>query len=152
MKAAFYKGVPPGARGIYNRLIRWWTRSDYSHVELVFSDGLAASSSFMDGGVRFKWITFDPAHWDFIELPVALEPTARAWFDLHRGEKYDLWGNAHFVLARIPHDKDRWYCDEAVAAALGVTDAWRYDPATLYSALLFLTPSQPASAGFLTPT
>jgi hypothetical protein len=150
-RAAFYKGTPPGVRGVYNRLIRWWTRSEYSHGELIFSDGMAGSSSFMDGGVRFKNIDFDPCKWDFIELPAALEPAARAWFELHQGEGYDLLGNLQFVVARVAHDKRKWFCDEAMAAALGVPDPWRYDPATLASTLKFFFHHQPASAGFLLP-
>lgn len=45
MIAAFYKSTRPGWTGLYNRIIRWWERGDYSHCELIFSDGLAASSS-----------------------------------------------------------------------------------------------------------
>lgn len=155
MKAAFYKGTRPGLAGIYNRLVRWWTKSPYSHVELVFYDGerltgwLAASASNMDGGVRTKVIDFDPARWDFIELPEVLEDRAWQWFCEHDGAPYDLVGNLQFVLAPIPHSQRRWFCSEAVAAALGIPDPWRYSPGTLASALTLL--QQPAPAGFFTP-
>ena len=69
MKAAFYKETRPGLPGIYNRLVRWWTKSPYSHVELVVSTGRAWSSSFEDGGVRSKLIDLDPAKWDLVDLP-----------------------------------------------------------------------------------
>ena len=36
-----------------NALIRWWTRSQYSHCELVI-DGTCYSSSERDRGVRSK--------------------------------------------------------------------------------------------------
>lgn len=134
-RIALYKGTRPGIKGIYNRLVRWWTRSPYSHCELVFSDGIAASSSLEDGGVRFKWIEFDAERWDFIELPTALEEGAYTWFNEHRGRKYDVMGNLQFILACIPSSSNRWFCSEAVAAALGLREAWRYDPATLASAL-----------------
>jgi hypothetical protein len=130
-RLALYKGTRPGLPGIYNRLVRWWTRSPYSHCELVFSDGIAASSSFADGGVRFKWIEFEPEHWDFIALPAEREEAAYAWFNAHRGQKYDLMGNLQFIIARIPSDGRKWFCSEAVAAALGISDPWRFDPATL---------------------
>ncbi|NML61842.1 hypothetical protein HHL21_12300 [Massilia sp. RP-1-19] len=145
-RAAFYRGTRPGVAGIYNRLVRWWTRSEYSHVELVFSTGHSASASFEDKGVRFKVIDFDPAHWDFIDLPRHLEARAFLWFEKHRGLKYDSLGNLHFIVSPVGHDKRRWFCSEAVAAALGIPDPWRYTPATLASTLRALT--KPASAGF----
>jgi len=134
-RIALYKGTRPGIKGIYNRLVRWWTRSPYSHCELVFSDGVAASSSLEDGGVRFKMIAFDAARWDFIDLPAELESRARAWFEQHVGKKYDVIGNLQFIIACIPDSHDKWFCSEAVAASLGIADAWRYDPATLASTL-----------------
>ncbi len=80
MQAAFYKATRPGLQGIYSRAVRWIDRGPYSHAELVFSDGLSASASWMDGGVRFKRIDYDPERWDFVTLPDSLEPQARAWF------------------------------------------------------------------------
>lgn len=135
LRLALYKGTRPGIKGIYNRLVRWWTRSPYSHCELVFSDGIAASSSLEDGGVRFKMIAFDAARWDFIDLPAGLESGARAWFEQQAGKQYDLMGNLQFILACIPGSENKWFCSEAVAAALGIPDPWRFDPATLASAL-----------------
>jgi hypothetical protein len=137
LRAAFYKGTHTGLPGVYNRLVRRWTRSPYSHVELIFADGQAASSSAMDGGVRFKAIDFDPALWDFVSLPAALAPAARAWFTAHGGQGYDYLGNAHFVLSAIGDEKMAWFCSEAVGAALGMPDPARFDPGTLHAALTF---------------
>lgn len=142
LRAAFYKGTRPGVAGIYNRLVRWWTRSPYSHVELVMSTGRAWSASFEDGGVRSKLIDFDPAKWDLVDLPAELEQGAEAWFKERRGNKYDLLGNLQFVLAAIPHSRKRWFCSEAVAAALGIPEPWRYDPGTLASSITLF--NQPA--------
>jgi len=138
MKAAFYKGTRPGIAGLYNRLVRWWTKSLYSHVELVLSNGRAWSSSFDDGGVRYKQIDFDPAKWDLVDLPGHFERDAEAWFRDHMGAGYDLLGNLQFVLSPVPHSQQRWFCSEAVAAALGIPDPWRFAPGTLASALTLL--------------
>jgi hypothetical protein len=102
----------------------------------------------MDGGVRFKSIDFNPALWDFVDLPVTAEVAADAylWFIDHAGDAYDLLGNAHFVFSAIGDDKRKWFCSEAVAAALGIPNPERFDPGTLYAALSFI--NQPASAGF----
>lgn len=147
-RAAFYRGTRPGVPGAYNYVVRAWTDSPYSHSELIFSDGWAGSSSFADGGVRLKRIEFDPEKWDFIELPAQLEAAARAWFKNHDGAKYDLLGNLQFILAPFGEDRRRWFCSEACAAALGIPEAWRYDPPTLASALSLVS-IKPASAGFL---
>jgi hypothetical protein len=155
LRAAFYKGTHAGLPGVYNRLVRWWTRSPYSHVELLFIENgvpgrwLAASASYMDGGVRHKVIDFDPALWDFVELPDNLWSDAWEWFLEHDEQAYDLLGNLHFVFSAIGDDKRKWFCSEACAAALGMPDPERFDPGTLHAALSFL--NQPAQAGFFTP-
>jgi len=129
MKAAFYKGTRPGVPGLYNRFVRWWTRGIYSHMELSFSDGISASSSFLDGGVRFKAITFDAAHWDLVDLPSAWESRARAWFIAHNGKAYDYWADLRlFIFGPAPASADKYMCSESCMAALGFTDAWRFEP------------------------
>lgn len=148
LQVAFYRGTRPGLAGIYNRLVRWWTKSPYSHAELVLSTGRSWSASFEDGGVRSKLIDLDAKNWVLVDLPAHLEQAAEAWFTAHRGAGYDLLGNLQFVISPIPHSRGRWFCSEAIAAALGIPDPWRYSPATLASALTLL--NKPAPAGFFT--
>lgn len=135
MRAAFYKGTRPGLPGIYNAVVRAWDSGPYSHCELIFSDGMSASASFADGGVRFKRIGYDPNRWDFIELPDHLEEAARNWFAMHDGKPYDIAGNFGFVWRPIRGRSGAFFCSEAVAAALGFPEAWRYSPNGLASAL-----------------
>ena len=135
MKVALYKGTRPGLQGIYSRITRWLDCGPYSHVELVFSDGTSASSSFIDGGVRFKTITYNPAHWDFIEVPSYRENAARYWFREHCGQPYDLWGNVRFMFGFVRDSKSKWFCSEAVMAALGYREAYRYGPSGMAEVL-----------------
>ncbi len=135
MRIAFYKGTRPRLAGIYNRGVRVVTKGKYSHCEAIFSDGMSASASFADGGVRFKSIQYDPAHWDFIEIPDVFEPRIRKWFEDHKGDSYDVLGNVHFLVPLVGDDKSRWCCSEALAAAIGVVDAWRFHPNSLYAIL-----------------
>jgi len=148
MKIALYKGTRPGLPGLGNRAVRGWTHGPYSHCELIFSDGLAASASDADRGVRFKQIDFAPARWDLRDLPAHLERRARAWFVEHEGERYDRLGLAGFVLRPIEGERSSWFCSEACAAALCFTEPWRFDPNTLSAALASLTSMQPAQTGF----
>lgn len=131
MIVAFYKGTRPGLAGIYNRGVRVMTKSNYSHCEAIFSDGWSASASFMDHGVRFKKIDYDPAKWDFIRLPDWMEKSAREWFEAHKGQGYDVLGNVHFAMPIIGDDKNKWCCSEALGAAFGVHEAWRFHPGAL---------------------
>lgn len=135
MYAAFYKGVRPGINGIYNLLIKGWTRGKYSHVEIVFSDGTSASSSFLDGGVRFKYIDFSGGNWDLLKLDQFDELSARRWFAQHDGQRYDLFGVGRFIVGFVGETKKRWFCSEAVAEALGFKDSWRFEPNILAAVL-----------------
>jgi len=126
MKAAFYKG-----RGrVFNRLTSWWTRGPYSHMELVLDDGISISSSFMDGGVRFKRIDYsNVANWDFIEL--GPEPDGiRAAIDPTLDSEYDIRGLLGFVLRRIGDDRHKLFCSEACMQYLGYDETWRFCPNT----------------------
>ena len=174
MKLACYKGKRGGTAGFFDAAVRWWTRGPYSHVELVFSDGMSASSSMRDGGVRFKEIEYHPDRWDFIELNVDEEyvlasilkrlkqdeeqlrriadelaqafiahrlnhgfdeALARAWFTANEGARYDWLGLFGFVWRPGNGKGRRWFCSEAIAAALGMKDPWRFCPNTLAAAL-----------------
>ena len=135
MRVALYKGTRPGLQGIYSLLVRFIDRGPYSHCELVFSDGVSASSSYIDNGVRFKVIDYNPAHWDFIELPDSLEANARQWFREHDGEPYDLWGNVRFAFGLARDSEGKSFCSEALMSSIGFSDAYRYGPSGMVSAL-----------------
>lgn len=134
MKVAFYTATRPGWQGLYSRLVRWIDKGRFSHCEVIFSDGMCASASYLDGGVRFKRIEFDESHWEIIEVD-ADESRARDWFISHEGDAYDLIGTARFLFGLIPQNPNRWFCSESVAAALGKADAWRFGPCGLYADL-----------------
>lgn len=136
-RIAFYKGTRPGIPGIYNWAVRQWTSGPYSHVELVFSDGQSASSSFEDGGTRFKSIAYTSGDWDIFELPAAWEANARAYFEKHVKARtgYDLLGNMRFLFGLVKQSSKKLFCSEAAAEALSLDTAWRYEPNVLDSAV-----------------
>jgi hypothetical protein len=136
-RVAFYKGTRPGIPGLYNRLVRARGRGKYSHVEMQFSDGMSASSSFEDGGTRFKRIGYSSGDWDFIDLPAEWEPCARQWFRMaaatNRG--YDILGNVHIAFGFLEDSPTKHFCSEAVAKALQIEEAFRLEPNALYTVL-----------------
>jgi hypothetical protein len=137
MKLASYKATRPGFQGIYSRVARTVDASPYSHSELIFSDGMSASSSFIDNGVRFKHIIYDPDHWDIIDAP-GDEAKARKWFEDHEGVGYDTPGTLRFGAWFIPHSRSRRFCSEAIAEALGFPDPWRFGPGGLHAVVSYL--------------
>jgi hypothetical protein len=127
-KIALYKGHG----NLFNKLIRFWDQGKYSHCELVFSDGKSASATFRDGRqVREKEIVFDDANWDFINLPAELEPAANEFLQQTRGMPYDLVGQSRFMFAPWHGVKKSYWCSEWCAAALGMSEPWRYGPNNL---------------------
>lgn len=125
VKIAFYKDKS----ALFNRAVSWWTNGPYSHVELII-DGVSYSSSFRDGGVRKKVIEYKPDHWDMFQLDCSTETeqSAVAWFEKHMGQKYDVIGLIGFVIGTVSGNKRKFFCSEAVAAALGYDETWRFDP------------------------
>ena len=130
MRLAMYKGK----NTIFNIVTSWWLGGEYSHCEIVFSDGICASSSFRDSGVRFKYIDINTNRWDILEIE-GDEETVREWFYTHSGEKYDILGLIGFLIRPIKGIKHRWVCSEAIAEALGYKDSWRFDPCILASVI-----------------
>ena len=131
--AAFYKAVKPGIPGVYNRIVQGFEQGPYSHCEAVFSDGVAASASFMDRGVRFvgeglqEKINFHSGKWDLIRLPDELEAPCRRHFRNREGKSYDLRGNLRFVLPWGNRDsKDKDFCIEILLESVGIKEGWRY--------------------------
>jgi hypothetical protein len=125
---ALYKG-----RGtLFNRLVRLWTRSIYSHCEIVMPDGRWLSASAMDGGVRAKRIDFNPEHWDLIPIPWADAQAIDALFAPEEGGGYDYLGLFGSQLLPVSvHAWWRWFCSELCAHLLGFLMPHRYSPGQL---------------------
>lgn len=119
---AFYKGKG----GVFAALVRFATRSQYSHVELIpgraiYGETVACySSSERDGGVRFKLIYLDPHKWDLV--PVSAPPkTAISFITEKIGLKYDWLGIILSQVLNLRRERPlRWYCSEICAAALDI--------------------------------
>lgn len=128
-------------RRLFARLVCLIQGGDTAHCEVVLgeSSGAAggyrcASASWLDGGVRFKVLALPAEKWRVYELadPSGLQSSAaHGWFMRHHGDRYDWLGLLGFVVRRLKGFQRRWFCSEACAAALGLGDPYRFDPATL---------------------
>ncbi len=127
-----YLALYKGKGTLFNRLIRLWTRSIYSHCELVMPDGRWLSASAMDGGVRAKHIAHNPEHWDLIPLPWADARAIDELFQPLEGSGYDYLGlfGSQFLPVSV-HSWWRWFCSEICGYLLGFSMPHRYSPGQL---------------------
>lgn len=154
---AFYKGRGSSIwHRIQDGLIRFATRSPYSHVELIEGpaelgqEHLCLSSSGRDGGVREKPITLKVESWDLVEVNSDAAEIV-AFIRKRLGARYDYVGilfSQVFSLAR--HDEAKWFCSEICAAALGMANAQRMSPQALYDMVQWRRPP-PAEGPSETP-
>lgn len=126
MRLALYKA----SGGLADKLVRLVTRSKYSHVELVIG-GACFSSSIQDGGVRGKHINIWSGSWDVVDIG-GDEAAAKAWFEARNGQDYDWLGVFRFILPFLPHRSGKWFCSEAVGAALGLPEPHALSPQDLW--------------------
>lgn len=145
---AFYKGKG----NFINAIVRWWTKSIYSHAEIVLSDGTTwvGISPFLKSEVNGRDKPhIDVEEWDFINLDIDKDQynTVIEFYNDTRGHKYDWIGMllSQFLPCRIKH-KSRWYCSEWITYALRIACVldWKtlrlyerkeLSPATLHSLL-----------------
>lgn len=140
MKLLLFKG-----RGFISRLIRWQTRSKYSHAALLLSDGRTIIEAWQGAGVRVKEIT-DWTDVDLFEiegLTPLVETRAYSFACDQVGKKYDYWGVIRFVSRRHMPANEKWFCSELAFAALeiaGLRLLERIDASEVSPHLLSLSP------------
>lgn len=132
IQLALYKALGD----LYDKSIRIWTRSLYSHCELVLEDGRFASSSPRDGGVRAKLIEQDPEVWDFLPLPWVRVEVVEELLQAEQGAGYDWIGIlGSQVLPVGIQSQSRWFCSEFCAQVIGLEQPQRYSPGSLFETM-----------------
>ena len=127
MKVAFFKG---NRDSYLHKFIRWYTKSQYSHAELIMPDGetWVSISPFLSSKLEKRLPEcIDPNEWDFITLELHWRKPVREYQleqlekFIHRteGTTYDWVGMilSHLSPFVIKHKK-KWYCSEWIAYAL----------------------------------
>ena len=120
---------------LVDKAIAFYTRSKYSHVELVIGE-YWYSTSPRDLQVRKKSIVPTDGRWDFIDVEVDLDYVV-GFYDRTKGAKYDWLGIAlsQFIPINV-HYKSRWFCSEWCAEAMRLDEPHRYSPQDLYEEML----------------
>lgn len=137
VKFAFYK-----AQGtLLDRLIRWWMRGSYSHMEVVLADNgdgtFLCASSAPGVGVRIVSMELPERDWDIVEGP-GDAAQAHAWFAERINAPYDYIGLLGFILRPVTGDtRGKYWCSQACLEAIGYPGAWREDPNSAYDVVTF---------------
>ncbi len=126
VKLAFKKD----SNGFMSKLIKWWTKSKYSHVEIIipgrdgnFDDGFWLSANGKKG-VRMKPLILPLNHdsWDYLDVEVNDKYYVEAMKKISKITEYkyatkDLFLVQVFGLDKL-EDRQRLFCSESVATVL----------------------------------
>lgn len=110
------------ARGIYSRLICWWTGGEHYHVGMLFDGHVVIESNSEQGVVTFTLgQKLDLSRWDVIDMPLTEDQTEAVKSFLFREIdcRYDWAG---LIMAQIfgfsRESKTKWFCSELAVATL----------------------------------
>jgi hypothetical protein len=142
MVIAFQKNDP----NLFPKLIRWWTKSPYSHCEIIFTNGLTFSADCNSTGIRtkFKTSNHNTVDWDFVKIPVDAETEAKLfrWATTEAGCLYDFVGIVFTQILPLSFQNPWWwFCSELCTAFLQqaglLTDliAYKLNPGQLFKIL-----------------
>lgn len=108
--------------GLGSHAIRWFTHSDYSHVDVVWpdADGSLYGARF-NGGVKLRpadYATFTKR--TRVVIPCSESQSKAFYLFLKEQEhkQYDFAAILGFAMARDWRRDDDWFCSELVTAAL----------------------------------
>lgn len=111
MRLYFYRG-----KGVGAALIRWFSRSKYSHVSIAFNDGTVYEACPLKG-VRKTTLKSTKGVTPFVfKLGAPIDTEAVRIFceaEVSAGTKYDYWGVICFTLGIKPRrSNDKYFCSE----------------------------------------
>lgn len=135
IQVAFYKG---GKDVWYHRFIKWWTKSPYSHAELVLNNGelWVSISPFLYSKVAARVKTeWDNDDWDFIDFQVTETNllSLKDFISETTGDEYDWPG---MLLSQISpciiKSRGKWYCSSWIAHAMSHAGIVNWRQAGIY--------------------
>lgn len=129
-----YKG-----KSLIGLLIRWQTRSPYSHIALQFGDMIVESHA--NTGVVSRYVQAGDEVADVFSVEVTEDSYRRMleWCLSHVGDKYDWLAILRFISRKRCWSDVKWFCSELAYAAfqhVGInllvrTEAWEVSPGML---------------------
>lgn len=135
-------------RGPVSRVIRWQTRSPYSHASILLPDGVTVIESIQFKGVHLRSL-FDPKFTDPFDAFSLAHATIGQWAQIETfaraelGAGYDYRNIFRFVTRTTSGHDTRWFCSELVFAAVasaGIKLLERIEPWAVSPGDLALSP------------
>jgi len=113
VKLAFKKGD-----GLLSSIIKYLTKSPYSHVELIVGNKWISSSP-EDGGLYIRNLKPLKNNWDYIDITDKVENIdyALSFAYSQIGTKYDYLGIIR-IFTGITKKNNKWFCSEIVTVLL----------------------------------
>lgn len=125
--------------GLFDRLITWWDRGSYSHVECILeenADGTyTIASSYPGKGVRTLTNQKLPeSNWTIVSVNDGDLEKAKQWFKDHNGAAYFWFGILGFVIRPVVGgSRHKFFCSDAcMLAAYDLSDSWRITPNCMF--------------------
>lgn len=121
MTLAFYRG--PG--DLVTHLIRWITRSRYSHVTLILDNNLSLHASGRNpDGVFLEYKKYRYKDWDFVYIGRQTDRVLWA-AQKYAGRRFDWVGVWRFVFPFLPQSGEgEWYCSSLIVRVLQEAGGW----------------------------
>lgn len=118
---------------LFSKLVCWWFRTDTAHCEVIVSDTLCLSSSFLDkningkNGVRLKTIDMPSEKWRIYEYDSdATDPLD--WYEKHKEYTYDHLAILGFLFRPLKDQRKGMTCSEVMASILKLEAPHTYAP------------------------
>jgi len=134
-------------RGTIATLIKWQTRSAYSHAALLFRDGVVIESQAGHGVWKYhvSEVEGSPADWDVFVVDYVDEKAVRKFAEAQLGDRYDYASIVRFVTRAqaIRQDSGKWFCSELAFAAMakgGIKVLSRIEPWEVSPEMLAISP------------
>lgn len=100
-------------------LIRVFTWSQFSHVEIVTDDATLIGANIPEGveeiDIQHRLNLCSEA-W-MVDIPCEQADVVVAWARAQVGKKYDYVGLMNFLIHTDVSDNDKWFCSELVSGA-----------------------------------
>lgn len=130
MKLIFFKGNGDWQ----DKLIRFFTRSQFSHCEFYDEDkNLFIGVRPETGKVSEYYRLLQYDEWEIISLPKRYNNEIYSFYNKTKSQGYD-WVQIVFthILPFNLHKRNKWTCSEWCAKAIGINNSYRYSPEKLY--------------------
>jgi len=114
MRIYFYRG-----KGFWAAMIRWFTRSKYSHVSIAMGDETVYEAKPGKGVIKTTLKSIEGISPFVFKIGTGIDVYAvRTFCDAQLGTRYDYWSVLCFILGIKPRrSKTRYFCSEFVADA-----------------------------------